>query len=446
MSLTTSARTLALLASIALPITGCSLESTPQDPDTGAGDATVSSNDERPEGALDQPKDNVGEPSDSPGDNTGAPDGSETDEDNDSGAGPDSSSDTDDEGDSSNEGAPDDTDTGDDATGSDASDDDATTGDGGVACADDAFAGNDTETTAWTLTNGNYNHLVVCDGLPDFYAVDLVENTTVSINLTFAHTEGDIDLALLDPNSIPIASSVSTSDNESVGPINVANSGTYLIQVTLYADDGSTPGNNYDLEVQVGPGTESLGDDDDASDVADDDDSNIADDDDSNIADDDDSDVADDDDSDVADDDDDDGTNVSTSCNPDEYRIDLLDSYGDGWGPNSLSAYDSSGDLLGIYSLVSGYADSVCIFTPDCLELVYDDSGFWNGENSYEVFDTTGTSIAFQAGGGNSYFDPGPDDFSNCTSDSTGDDSATSDDDSATSDDDSATSDDDSAT
>jgi len=467
MSLTASARTLTLLASLALSMSACGLEPSPEDDGSITGDATVDSDGERPESSLDKPTDNIGDSSDgtdgTSDDDTGSDDGSETSDDNaddtDSSSGGDDQSSGGD--DNSGEDSGGDTDTGDEATDSDTDNEDETTEGGEGACIDDAFAGNDTETTAWTLTPGTYNNLVACSDAPDFYAVTVAEGTTLTATATFADTEGDIDLALLDAAGTTLDSSLSTSDNESVGPVTVTSSGTYFVRVTLYADSGSSPGNAYELEVAVGPSTGAVGDDDDAAssdddDDADDDDSNddassdddsgdddSGDDDDVN-GDDDDASGADDDASGDSDATGDDGASPALPCASDEYQVDLYDSHGDGWGANALFAYDANNNLLDIHTLIGGFAGSVCIMTPDCLTLTYDDSGAWDGENSYEVFDPTGSSLGFQAGAGAGYYTAGPADFTNCTSDSTGSDSGDSSDssDSTQNDDDGDTSDD----
>jgi hypothetical protein len=69
------------------------------------------------------------------------------------------------------------------------------------------------------------------------------------VDLTFTDAEGDIDLSLLNPAGTSVASSASTSNNESVTHT-VTSAGTYAIRVYLYADAGTTPGNTYGMNIQ----------------------------------------------------------------------------------------------------------------------------------------------------------------------------------------------------
>lgn len=114
-----------------------------------------------------------------------------------------------------------------------------------TSCTADGYEPNDNTNTAPFLLPGTYAMLSACTGSDDYYDVDLPAGpSTVRVN--FTHTEGDIDLTLLDSTGTVVGTSASTLNTESI-TFNAPAAGPYYVRVYLYRDTGSTPGNRYDL-------------------------------------------------------------------------------------------------------------------------------------------------------------------------------------------------------
>ena len=120
-----------------------------------------------------------------------------------------------------------------------------------AGCPDDTWEENDTSAAAAGLSAGTYNGLAACPG-PDYdwYAVDLLAGDTLNVDLTFSDAEGDIDLRIYNPAVTSVASSLTTSDNESASFVALVD-GTHYVRAWLHADDGSFPGNDYNMVVGV---------------------------------------------------------------------------------------------------------------------------------------------------------------------------------------------------
>jgi len=106
-------------------------------------------------------------------------------------------------------------------------------------------------TTASPIIPGAYTNLVACADDADYYVVTVNDGEAITVDIFFDDGEGDIDLWLLDSSGGTIADSESVDDDESIGPEAVPAAGTYYVKVLLYADDGSSPGNTYDLALSV---------------------------------------------------------------------------------------------------------------------------------------------------------------------------------------------------
>ena len=117
------------------------------------------------------------------------------------------------------------------------------------SCTDDGLEDNDTFDDA-RLIAGSTGALRLCEGDDDYYAILLGSGDTVTVDLTFSDAEGDVDLRLLSPSEAVVASSISSSDDESLTYV-VDEAGTYVIRASLFRDDGSSPGNGYDLDIDV---------------------------------------------------------------------------------------------------------------------------------------------------------------------------------------------------
>ena len=130
-------------------------------------------------------------------------------------------------------------------------------------CADDAFEENDTRATAVPLPSdlemsgladpeaagfGWGPPLHSCPGDDDWFSVPLVRGQNVQILVAFEHAEGDIDIYLLDPGGLGVASSLSVTDDEKI-TYTAPSSGEYALLVELLSDAGAVPGNDYVLGV-----------------------------------------------------------------------------------------------------------------------------------------------------------------------------------------------------
>ena len=117
-------------------------------------------------------------------------------------------------------------------------------------CASDAFEPNNNQATAAGISSGNEEDLVICEYDDDFYQLGLVAGDELTVDLSFIHIEGDIDLRILDANGDSLVSSLSWDDDESASFAADA-SGVYYVRVYMYADDGKLPGSTYDMTVSI---------------------------------------------------------------------------------------------------------------------------------------------------------------------------------------------------
>ena len=122
----------------------------------------------------------------------------------------------------------------------------------GVAptCVPDGFEPNDALIDAAVLPAGTTGNLSVCPSDEDWFGIEVAAGDTLTVDLSFDHGEGDLNLELFDPSGSSLGSSTSTSDDEQVGLV-VAASGPVLVHVVLAADTGSVPGNTYSLNLDI---------------------------------------------------------------------------------------------------------------------------------------------------------------------------------------------------
>ncbi len=118
-------------------------------------------------------------------------------------------------------------------------------------CIADSYEDNDTLANATTLTQGSFGGLSSCPSDDDWYTVSLQAGDTIEADITFLHSEGDLDLRLYDSAGTLLDISASLTNNESVGPQTVTSAGSYYIEVELNTDAGSTLGNSYALDLSV---------------------------------------------------------------------------------------------------------------------------------------------------------------------------------------------------
>ena len=120
-------------------------------------------------------------------------------------------------------------------------------------CVADTFEENDTEDAASLIEASTLEGLTACDGDLDFYSIALGIGDIITVDVTFSHAEGDVDIALLDAEGTIIEVGDSVDDNESI-IFEVEESGLYLIGVGLAEELGDAPGNTYTMAVDVEPG------------------------------------------------------------------------------------------------------------------------------------------------------------------------------------------------
>ncbi len=117
------------------------------------------------------------------------------------------------------------------------------------SCPTDRLEDNDSIEDPEPLPPELYTGLFVCEDDEDWYRIPLLAGDTITIDLTFSDADGDVDLRFLNPVGGVLRSSVSSDDNEQI-EYAVTEDGTYLVQVTLYADEGVV-GVEYDIQIQV---------------------------------------------------------------------------------------------------------------------------------------------------------------------------------------------------
>jgi|GEM_PF-996841 len=115
-------------------------------------------------------------------------------------------------------------------------------------CTDDAEEDNDAQASASPIQSTTLPGLASCPLDEDWYFFELAAGQQATVDLTFVHSDGDIDLALLDDAGNVLATSTTSTSNESA-TITAAADGTYYAQVTLTQDQGPNVGNDYDLDL-----------------------------------------------------------------------------------------------------------------------------------------------------------------------------------------------------
>ena len=117
-----------------------------------------------------------------------------------------------------------------------------------VAAADDNYEENDSQATAYNLSNeaGTWLSSVAGYGIQsddDWYQIQVAPGLEhVTVECLFDHAAGDIDIALYDASATRLASSTSTTDDELIEYDVLTGGGTYYVKV--YYDDA---GNSYNL-------------------------------------------------------------------------------------------------------------------------------------------------------------------------------------------------------
>jgi len=85
-----------------------------------------------------------------------------------------------------------------------------------IGCPDDRFEDNDDRASATALESGGFPDLRMCPDDPDFYDIVVCPQGDIRIELTFVHRDGDIDTRLVSSAGAFLASSASSTDNETL--------------------------------------------------------------------------------------------------------------------------------------------------------------------------------------------------------------------------------------
>jgi hypothetical protein len=123
----------------------------------------------------------------------------------------------------------------------------------GLGCTSDAFEPNDSQGQAQPLPIGPTPGLTTC-GDDDWYSLALSGGENLSLIAAFPHSEGNIDVYLVDAVGNTLETGDSFTDNESVS-YTAPGAETVYVRVVLTTDLGSTPGNSYGVNVVVGVAT-----------------------------------------------------------------------------------------------------------------------------------------------------------------------------------------------
>ena len=122
-------------------------------------------------------------------------------------------------------------------------------------CKDDFLEPNDKPEAAATMTVGTYEKLSICDTESkafdeDWFAVSLVQGQALSVVITFAHVEGDLDVHVYNSSNLtaPVAKAQSADDNESL-TYGISTAATYLIRV--FGVGQAKFAVHYDLEIST---------------------------------------------------------------------------------------------------------------------------------------------------------------------------------------------------
>lgn len=116
----------------------------------------------------------------------------------------------------------------------------------------DPYENNDVGTQAASIPVGSIQDLLLCwpgfGNDSDFYSIFVPENATLTVDVRFSHSDGDINATLYRGSSstVPVSESKSTDDDEQVTATNMGSGETYILWV-YGASSGFT--SRYDLDV-----------------------------------------------------------------------------------------------------------------------------------------------------------------------------------------------------
>jgi hypothetical protein len=118
------------------------------------------------------------------------------------------------------------------------------------AGSDDSYENNDTCAAARSMSEGTYNNLVVKSVDEDWYRINVSACATLSVDLTFTDSWGDIDMELYDGcGGTVVASSKTDTCNESLYYTNPGSARDYYLRIYLDSDTR----NQYGMTFSVDP-------------------------------------------------------------------------------------------------------------------------------------------------------------------------------------------------
>ena len=117
-------------------------------------------------------------------------------------------------------------------------------------CLDDGFEPNQSPAQTAVLVPGQHDDLMVCVGDADWYSISLASAEFITVDVAFAHADGDIDISLIDPNGQPAESSMTMTDNESLSFLPLM-SGDYILNVQVVNESDSDFGVPYSIEIET---------------------------------------------------------------------------------------------------------------------------------------------------------------------------------------------------
>jgi cysteine-rich repeat protein len=121
---------------------------------------------------------------------------------------------------------------------------------GDTGCTDDGNEPDDTLRTFRRGAPGTLSSLRACAGDADVTGIALNYGDTLTASLDFRHSEGDIDLIIVDPFGDEVAFSDSLTDDETAS-WTAEVGGTHFVIAILYDDLGTSAGNTYALSIEV---------------------------------------------------------------------------------------------------------------------------------------------------------------------------------------------------
>ncbi len=116
-------------------------------------------------------------------------------------------------------------------------------------CAGDQFDPNGDQSTAKTLTAGNYA-LSLCEGTEDWYTFDLADGQSFEAHAELRNRLGDIDMALQDGSGTVLKSSTSATDLESIQYTN-STGASQTLYLRVFPKNGAFMRNDYDLWTSI---------------------------------------------------------------------------------------------------------------------------------------------------------------------------------------------------